>query len=728
MKKIKMVVLTAVTIILFLALNMNVLSAEERAGSKDESKEFTLEEITVTAERRETQVQKMPVSVVALSNNDLKENGITDVSDLPALVPSLSFQNNGNGNFLNVRGVGLTEAAPGQTNGVAVHIDGAYVAKELTIDDAFFDLERIEVLRGPQGTYVGQNSTGGAMFLVTRSPNMEKAEGYGSITIGDYNHRVFEGAVSAPVSDKLAFRFSFQAENRDSFTTNYGKFGPGTKPETSNDPGKIDRHIARIQFKYQPSDKFDVRVIYQNSYLSTDNLPFRVDNAVTRANPWKASFDIEQKRLRKYDRYTAIANMQVTDGIQARLTAAYQKMDNDLLSDDDHTSPYVSTGTPQAYKQVHIRDEYTTAELDLLSTTDNRFQWVAGAELLDYTSPFTFQSIPYAVTPDYDTGLTLDFTNFRKNYAIFGEGTYNFTPSLELKVGARYNKDETGLKEGSWLAFSPRGPRLPLSVNANSEEWTGRVLLNWTPMDNNTFYLTISRGYKPGGWEAFGTTYKQEIVLNKEIGWKSNLFDRHLLTSLSLFHMDYDGYQASVATDPSDPTKTVTHNIDGTKIMGVDFQLQALIDRMEFGLNGTLMDTKYGEIELFEPANTGGPGIPAVPTPVNLKDRQLSYAPDLSGNIYLKYNFELSSGASLTPRIDWRYTAAQWTSFYHEANAKLNSMSYGDIRLRYDPNANWYIEGYVSNFTNELYESFRSNYGIMYGPPRQVGVTVQYKF
>ena len=588
MGKKKNIFISALTVFLFSTIHLPVISAQEMTPEKivstnvgesvnkdvksgdQTSEEFMLEDIIVTAERRSMEAQKMPGSVVALSTSSLKESGVSDISDLQGIVPSLTYLNHGNGTFINIRGVGLTEAAPNQTTGVAVHLDGAYVAREFTTDDAFFDLERVEVLRGPQGTYVGQNASGGAIFAVSKSPSLDGVEGFAGVTFGDYNEKLVEGAVGGPVSEILAFRVSLQTETRDSFFDNLGKFGAGTLPKPTNHPGSVDRHLGRFQLLYKPSEDFDLRLVYQDSTRSTDNVVYRRNDASTWANPWEITYDTRQEWVNNYNRYTGIANWQATDDVAIKFVAAYQEMDQKLIADDDATSPYVSPTISQSVREIQIHDEYYTAEVNVLSTSDSKFQWIVGATMLDYEQPFTYQSVPYTTLPDFDTGLIINFDVFRKNYAVFGEVSYALTPTLELKVGARYNRDETELAAGSYI--QPGGPHspvvIPVSNSADFTEGSGRVVLNWQPNDENFFYISVARGYKPGGWEPFGNVYGSEIVLNKEIGWKGILIDRHLITSFDVFHMDYDGFQASFAGDVNNPTTTVTENIDGTTIIG----------------------------------------------------------------------------------------------------------------------------------------------------------------
>src|SRR5580704_15342560 len=185
-------------------------AADADAAASSGGSAEVLEEVIVTAERRPEDPQKMSVSVIALSSADLQNHGIQNVQNLQFLTPSLSYVDEGNVKFINIRGVGLNEGAPNQTDGVASHIDGSYVAQVFTVDDAYFDLSSVEVLRGPQGTYEGQNAEGGAIFINTKAPSFTGLEGYARVNFGSYAEREEEAAVNLPASSNLAFRLSAQ--------------------------------------------------------------------------------------------------------------------------------------------------------------------------------------------------------------------------------------------------------------------------------------------------------------------------------------------------------------------------------------------------------------------------------------------------------------------------------------------------------------------------------------
>ncbi len=720
------------------------LAAETAAGSD------SLEEVVVTAERRAEDPQTMPVSVIALSAKALKDSGVSNIADLQSLVPSLSYVDAGNVKFINIRGVGLNEGAPNQTDGVANYLDGAYIAREFTTDDSYFDLDSVEVLRGPQGTYVGQNSTGGAIFINTKKPSLKGMDGYVEQTFGNFNYRHTEAAVNLPVSDTLAFRTAVLAETRDSFTHNYGPLGFAAQTPVTNHPGNMNRFVGRIQLLYQPTDALTVHLLYQNSVRRNDGTPYQPINAQTLANPYSANYDFPEAYNNSYQRTTATVDWKASPDFKVHVVSSYQAMNQLTQWDSDATSPFVSPTTAQGGTIIPLHDWYSTNEVDLISTTASKLQWTVGATTLDYHQPFTDQIISYntpkapSLTPDYSSGLFLNFHTLRKNYAAFGEVSYDITPQWEVKVGARYNHDTVGLQSGSYLIpfGGPTGPvHVPAGPNIPSyTAGTGRVVVNYKPTKNQLVYLNVSRGYKPGGWTpdiggppTGNNVYNAEYVMNYELGWKATTFDDHLRTAADVFHMDYQGFQATVATDPRNPTTSVTKNVSGTKIQGVEAQLDAIDGGFHASFGFTYLDAKFGNLLIFEPANVFGPGNPAAPTQINLNGRTIDYAPKLSGNVALAYEFALRGGATLTPRLQWTYQGGQWTSFFDAPQQYMPAYALGSARITYVPGKAWQVEGYVTNIAGRVYLTETTGNAPalqvgQFGAPRQYGVTVHYSF
>jgi iron complex outermembrane receptor protein len=744
----------------FLALTaavFGVVVATQAARAVEESaptaKEEALEEVVVTAERRAEDPQKMSVSVIALSSQDLQDHGIQNVQNLQFLTPSLSFVDQGNVKFINIRGVGLNEGAPNQTDGVASHIDGSYVAQVFTVDDAYFDLESVEVLRGPQGTYEGQNAEGGAIFVNTKAPSFSGLDGFARVNLGNYAERLEEAAVNLPLAGNLAFRLSAQNETRDSYTTNLGPFGGATSaPIDTNQPGNLNRVLGRAQMLYEPVDGLNIRLIYQYSNRTTDGFPYVANTPEGLANPRTISYDFPEAYNVKYQRTTGIVDWKINDDVKLHAVSGYQATDQYIAQDTDLTSPFVSPATRQGTNTIQIHDWYSTNEVDLISTSASALQWTAGVTELDYHQPFTLQSTSYnppGTTFNPNSGLVLDFHTFRKNDAAFAEVSYKFSPQWDIKVGGRYNYDHTGIEGGSYLIPPLPAPlggplgtvRLPVGPNEPTyHAGTGRVVLDFQPNEQNLIYATLSRGYKPGGWtpDIGGppnptNVYKAEYVVNTELGWKSTLLNSHLRTALDVFHMNFQNYQATVATDPNNPATSVTTNVQGTRINGLEAQGQGLIGPVTLEAGLSLLDAKYGNLNIFETPGIIGAGNPAAPLLINLHGRQVDYAPKVSGNLGASYTIDVGAG-TLVPRLDWSYQGRQWSNFFEAPWQQIPSRELLDFRTIYSPKPAWRIEGYVTNITNKLYavgiggSSLPYVGGYYFGPPRLYGVAFRYSF
>ena len=686
--------------------------------------------IVVTAERRAENVQDVPISIVALSGDTLRERGVDNLDDLTAEVPSLSFVDNGNTKYLNIRGVGVTESAPNQTVGVAVHLDGAYIAREFTFADAFFDLESIQVLRGPQGTYSGQNASGGAIFIESARPVLGAIAGYAQVTLGEYDRRAVEGAVSVPIGNNFAGRIALKAETRDSYYTNLGPTGQTMEVGSLPQPGDRRNIVGRAQVLWEPDPAVQLRVIHQFSNAESDGTPFQNDTAQSRANPYILNYNqtpYSQNRT-KYNRTTATARWDPLDAFRVNAIVAYQSTSH--LTGGD----YDRTGVASAQGFTALDDEYWTGEVNLVSMDDGPFEWTVGATFLDYVQ----EGDVYTERGDaIVTGLGRNFSvkPVRSNQSVFGEVGYQFTDQFQVKVGARYNHERNGFER--FLIYpaggiTNAGPSAPFPSNdqyVKFNNMTGRVLVNYEPNPDHLFYATVSRGYKPGGITATAQEYDSEIVTNWEAGWKGTLADGLLQGGISAFFMDYDGFQATVQPDPQDPTSRRTNNVDNTRIKGVEANMSAFLGGFTGDVAVSYLDTGYGDFDDTIPPGAIGN---AAPIGINLEGRPLNFAPKFSLSGGLAYEALLGEG-SLTPSVRVSHTSEQWVTFFQLPYHRVDPRTIVDLRLTYEPNADWKIAAYATNIFDEIYVSNAQQVtdgvgAFMLGAPQEFGVTASITF
>ena len=697
-----------------------------------------LEQIVVTAERRGVTAQKTPISVIVLSGRALAQRGITDINTLQQQAPSLSYVDNGNTQYINIRGVGLDESSPNQTNGVAVNYDGAYVAREFNNRDPFFDLRDVEVLRGPQGTYQGQNAEGGAVFINSAPPVLGRYTGFAETSYGSFNHYTYDGAINVPVTPDFSLRASLWDEARDSYFTNNGPFGKSTN---SNHPGDLRRVFARVQALYKPSEDFSFRLIEQHSEYKSDGPAFKSNNAPAGQKPYDVDYDLPGLLDTSYNRVTGIVDWNATDLFRIHSTLAYQNTKQEVNQDTDYTSPFLQPGVPQAGNGIRLKDYYYTGEIDFISTTPGPFSWTAGATFLQYDQKGFVHPTSYntpadpSLINDNSKGLVIFIEAPRQDQAVFAEVGYKILPDLELKVGGRYNHDLLGFSPNTQL--QPLGPNTDFVIPLHPgypqfKTFTGRALLNWTPTKNDLFYATISRGYKPGGTTPFADYYSPEYVLNYEAGWKGSLLGNLLRPSISAFYMQYKNYQATVATDPNNPTLDITDNVQGTTVRGIEAQLDGRVG--PWGLDGSMsyLDSRYGGLGILEPAGAQGGGQPAAATQINLGGRQIDYAPKFSASIGGSYTTDLPVG-SLNASLRLNYQTRQYTYFYDLGYDRIPSHATVNMRIAYDYNAHWRAEVYGSNIFNRTYiaNTVQSTDGVgeyLLGAPAEFGVKLAYAF
>ena len=708
-----------------LAIVPGVAFAQDGNGRADED-----DVIVVTAERRAENIQDVPISIVALSGDTLRERGVDNLNDLTAEVPSLSFVDNGNTKYLNIRGVGVTESAPNQTVGVAVHLDGAYIAREFTFADAFFDLESIQVLRGPQGTYSGQNASGGAIFIESARPVLGSVAGYAQVTLGEYDRRAIEGAVSVPVGETFAARLAVKAETRDSFYTNLGPSGDTMVVGSLPQPGDLRNLVGRAQVLWEPGTDVQLRLIHQFSNVESDGTPFQNDTPANRANPFILNYNqtpYSQNRT-EYNRTTATGRWDPVEAFRVNAVLAYQSTSH--LTGGD----YDRTGVASAQGFTALEDEYWTGELNLVSMSDGPFEWTVGATFLDYVQEGdVYTERGAAIT----TGLGRNFSvkPVRTNKAVFGEVGYQFTDQLQLKVGARYNHERNGFERfliypvGGLDNSGPVSPFPSDNKFVSFNNMTGRVLLNYEPNPDHLFYATVSRGYKPGGITATAQEYDSEIVTNWEAGWKGGLLDGLLQGGVSAFWMDYDGFQATVQPDPQDPTSRRTNNVDNTRIKGVEAQMSAFVGGFTGDVAVSYLDTGYGDFDDTIPPGAIGN---TAPIGINLEGRPLNFAPKFSLSGGLAYELPVGTGY-LTPSVRVSHTTEQWVTFFQLPYHRVDERTLVDLRLTYAPSDDWRITAYGTNIFDETYVSNaqQTTDGVgafMLGAPQEFGVQVALDF
>lgn len=676
--------------------------------------ETTVPEVVVTAERRVENLQQTAISATVLDARQLQSQGVYRTADLQRISPSLSITTYNRSTFINIRGIGIAQSAPTSTPGVAYYIDGAFIPHETYIGNTFYDLESVEVLRGPQGTLTGQNSTGGAIYARSAAPRLNQFSVYADQTVGDYSWFRTVAAVNVPIADKAALRVAGVHETRDSFTNNVGG---------GNRVGNVDFDSIRASLEVRPADNLTVDVRYEGDRNLNNGNAYK-NRRDANPDPFVVEEDAMGYFNQRMDR--ADVELKYTFIPQLQLRYLYSNQNGrvvDLVDGDRGLYPTTQPapnngrlGYTSTLNRINIH------ELDLISQDSGPLQYVFGGFLLDETVPVSLKTygrdtatIQNAPTSDTETSAV------NASRSVFGQITYRFSPQWQVVAGGRESWDSQTYKRLSGL------PGAPYTTKATSAQPTGRVALNYNFKENVLVYASVSRGYKAGGVNLLlGTgNFLPETNTVEEIGVKTDLFDHHLRFDADGFVSQYENLQLSSLTANRLP---FTENLSRSSSDGFEAEVTGRFDALQFNGGVAYVDAR---------TNTGAALTDNSVTPSVLSfvpsGSRLPFAPEWTLNGGLQYDLRLGEGR-LTPRIQWNYVSTSYALLFENARTVVPAHDTWDLRVTYAPAADFSIEGFVLNLADKRYiaaqvqDSSSANGGIIYGNPRQFGVRLVYRY
>ncbi len=732
----------------------------------------SLDVIIVTAERRSTDIQSTPVSASAISGGELLDKHIETIADLETQVPGLSVTNNGFTQNINIRGMGNTTVSPNVTTGVPVFRDGLYQPEAILLTEPFYDIADVEVLRGPQGTIVGQNSTGGALVINSANPNFSGVNGYAEALRGNYNDRQIEGAINLPISDVLAARVAFNIENRNSYFTNVGPdLGDASADLYSNpgnSPGSVDERNVRLGLLFKPNDQFQALFKMEVNYLNTGGLTPRplppcsvcaadssfyqygyngpsVYNGFQSLGAYQLDYNSPEQQLDRADRYSLELRYILPDGITLRSLSGYQYLFEQRADDIDASAAPVGAGGSYELHTIGP-DPYWSEEFDLISPDTGKLTWLAGASYFYRTTPVNLVQYPYGSFPEpgsADANLFVDIGTHIRLGGVFGQVSYQVLPTVQIQVGARLSDDyET---TSGYVEIPGPGIFINNAGSYSKKVPSGKVDINWTPIEGQFIYAFVARGFKDGGINNAISDFKPEYVNDYEIGLKSEFLDSHIRTQIGGYYIQYNALQQQIL-NPAGGGNYVT-NIGNSKISGLEFSAQgrfgAWTSNVGLAYNHSSLGntTAIATYEIPGTVNTNlpqcAPGQAAgcnnyAPYTVNLGGEANPYSPSFQANFSLSYLYNLTGNSSLSPRIDYSFTGKQYASIFQNTGFYLlSSRSLLDMYLTYSWKS-WDVQAYAHNLTNETYIAGiggdNTPVDAFYGNPRTFGVSIRTKF
>ena len=713
-------------VVVFL-VSVNVVAQENEA---------VFEEIIVTAEKRSESLQDISQAVTVLSGKDLDNRQISTFVDISAIAPGVNVaKNEGFKTVITIRGVGYeTNQNAIATPSVSYHLDGIYVASPYALQTDFLDLERIEVLRGPQGTLFGQNSTGGAMNVVTQAPSTDGTYGSADLTLGDHGLTKLRAAINKPLNDKMAMRASFISNKRHGFTDNL---------TTGQDLDDADSISARVRVKYEPSEDF--RANFTAQYFDEDRNGSAQKGLL---DPTPDARELRQNSLTEHkldaQLYSAVLEWDY-ETFSVKSLTSYQvddilvRRDNDR-NDLNYLPPFAQL--PSEYDPETNKQTTVTQEINLVSSEPlfGKLDWVAGffyldteieisiLERLDFGfdgvfDPFTVDDV-YSYSGDF--GFITNSKPERDSTSFYGQGTWNHSESLRTVFGLRYTKDEVN---SAVTNFYGRSGTDILETDGNKV--TGRFVIEKDLDDNTMLFGSYTRGYKPGGSNlTYGReniiapivvlpTFNEEIVDAFEIGLKTDLADGRVRVNTAAFYYDYEGLQYQ-ATDP-EVFEGGVGNIPESEIYGAELELSAFLsDSMILEVRAAWLNTEItsdhlalDNVESDKATNALlGQGIGLFSNEVqvarasriqNVKGNDLAKTPSFTGNLALNWNTDQSWGEmrgslQYTYRGDFKHRV-----FNNSQTDIVKSYDVLDLVLGFYPSSteNWHVELIAKNLTDE---------------------------
>ena len=740
--QLRLITLSSVlTVVTAMNLQPGVALAEDTAtanGSTD-----ALEEIVVTAERRTLSLQTTNLAASSLSAADLEKKSVADLSGLQSTTPSLSIIDQGFSHSVNIRGIGLAVGAAQVAPGIATYRDGVFLPTQTTLGLPFYDLQDVEVLRGPQGTFSGQDATGGAVFINTRSPVLsDHVSGDLTAGYGNYNDLSFQGAANLPISDTLAARIAFLDEKRNSFYTDISPTAYGQQP------GRLDTMNLRVGLLWKPSDALSVLLKTEYDRFSNGGYAFQPIPGTSFYNvapktPYVINYD--QQGVQGDEDYLLASlqtNYTFANGMTLKSNSGYQYNGNRAFYDADASPvPFESV------KQNFI-ERIWTQDLSLVSPDTRLLRWVVGGTYFNYEIPLDgVQNLP----PANET-VHLDIASQKRSYGLFGSVTYNLLPTLELQTGLRYSGDTVG--QGGPISFAtstgiPLGALSLDTPNYNDNAWTGKVALNWQVDADDLLYIFWAKGYKSGGTNgAAGGEFTPETVYDYETGWKSTMLNGRVRTQLDAFYMRYEHFQVSEFS-PAIDQQAITNAGAASTIKGVEAQGQLQLGAFGADANLSYVDSNIGSLPnqvdtrtLPNGTGTGlGPQCTAAPSPTRcfnydpfiqpVPSGPNIFSPTWSASVGVQYEFNLGGAGTLTPRGDISYMGRQWATFFEAPVDRLSARTLANLHLTYRHD-DWMVQGYATNVLNKVYvtgfATATVGNGYFLNAPRQFGVRVTRTF
>ncbi len=740
---------------------------QQQAQKAAEASSTVIPEVYVTATKRSTSLQRTPVAVTAISAAALDDNHVQTIQDVVNLVPGFSATSQGDHGVITMtmRGIGNDSAKTEYADPeVAIFVDGIYSPRPEGATTLLFDLEGIEVLRGPQGTLWGRNSTVGAVNMQTAKPTLGSSSGYVEAGMGDYSRIGGRGAVNIPLSDKAAMRIAFVHEQHDGYVDyqappniplaqqqaaaapviaawnaanpnnpiafqpiNTGLFVQGGKKYNAQ-----DQTALRLSLLYEITPALHWNVAYERYQDRGTPGMNLMQNPRPGQDRWSALIDTAPSVKRDSNSVRSRVDWAISPDMALAYIAGWSSFNGSSTYDQDGgvlpPTSFTTGGKQQANNTVFSKYKNYSHEVELQSTGKKTVDWLLGLYYGHENNAIRFD-IPIMNGTQQGTvnwqGSFIQPKQTVESKAVFGQATWNVDDKLHLTAGARYTDDKRkniGGTGSGWIGDASL-PQIPLnpsvdplapgsgykidsynsgSFSGSKATWLARASYDITP--TSMLYASVSTGYKSGGLQDGGKPYGQETLTNYEVGSKSTFLNGMIRMNNALYYEKFKGFQFSApVTNPDGSRSLSTYNAEGAKVYGFETEIAAKItkvDRLQF--TGTYTHAELGQLIGGSNDYTLPPcPIVGITNCLDVTGNTMPHSPKWSTQLMYQHVFQLPAG-TLTPRLSAHWESSSWLSVFNLGEPdRQKSYSKLDLGLRYDADKKWYVDLFVRNATDK---------------------------
>ena len=736
----------------FIGLLLVILAAS--SSFAQQTAPGALEEVIVTAQKRAQNLQDIPIAVTAFTPDDIERQNITNIAQIAEFTPNVVFDTTtsisglSSGAAVFIRGIGQIDFGLTTDPGVGIYVDGVYISRSVGGVLDTLDIERVEVLRGPQGTLFGRNTMGGAFNITSQRPGGTLG-GIAEMTVGDFDRIDVRAAVDVPVSDDLAVRLAASSKQRDGYVE---------RTLVGDELGNEDRQAVRAALLYTPGERFELyatadyarvdetsagsvlagitqapNVIVYNQFDAPGNdvpgfgqaVPF--DERFITHDPDRTFATGPTGTLLDIGG-TALTLRFLLDAFEIKSITAWRRTKGEFYRDPDN-SPLVITHT----SNPNYDHEQITQELTLTGALGERIEYVGG---LFYLAEEGTDDVYVPLAPSLGSITNLaDIDN--DSIAVYGQATWHLSERWRLTAGVRYTEDDKSFTPSQRILFGAAGPAPGVSVplipddtaEASFEQTTGRAAVEFLPSDETLLYASFTQGFKSGGFNfryvvprSEALAFDPETVDSWEAGFKWQGAGDRLRVNGNVFYMDYEDIQVQVFEVGGGP---LTQNAGTAEIRGAELELVAMpSSRLFLGLGLGYVDAEYTDLN---------PPTTDLAASLTL-DAKLPNTPEWTANASVEYAVPMPWG-TLGLRLDYSYTDDLYNDAQNSPFLYQEAYDLWNATVRYvSPGEAWELALFGMNLGDERYiTSGDSNFGLgfheaNYNRPREYGLTVRYRF